>query len=135
MLNFIYENGKMVAVTEDYTPKAVNRNDIQNMAHAEEIAQDATTLSGKLHVACDRGNSTWPRFDVIAAPVVGAEVSKAFNGDYYPAGKIVSVSKSLKLVTTDKGEKFYRRGQTGTWLEGRMWAMVPGTITRQNPSF
>lgn len=135
MLNFTYTNGVLTEVTETFTRGAITRNDMQNLAHAEEIAQDATSLTGRLHIGVDRGASTWPRFDVIEAPRVGAEVSRAFNGDYYPAGKIVSVSPSLRVVRTATGATFYRRGNSGTWLASRTWAMVSGTIDRRNPSF
>ncbi len=135
MINFTYTDGKLTKVSTEYSQDAINRNDMLSIAHAEKIAADATSLTSKLHIGVNRGNSMWPRFDVIEAPRVGSEVSKAFNGDYYPAGTIVKVSKSLRLVTTSTGQKFYRRGQTGTWLAGGMWAMVPGTISERNPSF
>lgn len=135
MINFTYTDGKLTTVSTDYSADAINRNDILSIAHAEKIAADATSLTGNLHIGVDRGNSMWPRFDVIEAPRVGSEVSKAFNGDYYPAGTIVQVSKSLRRVLTSNGTVFYRRGQSGTWLNGGTWAMVPGTINERNPSF
>jgi hypothetical protein len=135
MLNFTYVNGKLTSVSTSWTRDAINRNDLTNLAHAEEVAQDATALTGRLHIGVDKGDHTWPRYDVIEAPVVGAEVSRAFNGDYYPAGKIVKVSASLRRVQTDQGVVFYRRGQSGQWLEGGTWTMVAGSIERRNPSF
>lgn len=135
MLNFTYKNGELIAVSTECTRDAINRNDIIGMAHAEKIAQEATTLTGKLHVACDRSASTSPRYDVIEAPTVGSEVSRGFNGDYYPAGMIVKVSSSLRRVVTDTGVVFYRRRQSDTWVSGGMWCMVAGRHDRLNPSF
>lgn len=135
MLNFTYSNGSLVLVSTDYSPEAMNRNDMTGILHAEMIAADATKLTGKLHIAVDRGDHTWPRYDVIEAPVVGSEVSRAFNGDYYPAGKIVRISASLKRVVTEDGTVFYRRGITGTWIADGTWAMCPGSIDKRNPSF
>jgi hypothetical protein len=65
MLNFIYTNSKLTSVTEEFSNEAINRNDITSLAHAEEIAQDATELTGNLHIGVDRGSSTSPRFDVV----------------------------------------------------------------------
>lgn len=135
MLNFTYKNGELVDVSTEWMRDAINRNDMKTMADAEEIAQHATTLTNRLHIACDRGNSTWPRYDVIEAPTVGSEVSRGFNGDYYPAGKIVKVSPSLKRIQTDNGTVFYRRRQSDVWIAEGTWCMVNGRHDRLNPSF
>ena len=136
MLNFTYSfDGKLVSVSTDCTQDAINRNDMADFAHAGRIAADATELTGKLHIAADRGQYTSPRYDVIEAPVVGTEVSRAFNGDYYPAGKIVKVSASLRRVVTEDGTVFYRRGNTDVWLSGGTWGMSIGRTSRLNPSF
>jgi hypothetical protein len=135
MLNFIYVNGELKTVTAEYAQSAINRNDMTGMAHAEEIAQDATTLTERLHIAADRGEYTSPRFDVIEAPRVGEEVSRGFNGDYYPAGKIVKVSASLKRVTTDTGVVFNRVRQSDCWRNAGTWGMVRGHKSERNPHF
>lgn len=136
MLNFTFnDKAILIAVSTECSPEAINRNDITDMAQAEQIAKDATVLTKSLHVAVDKGDHTFPRFDVIAAPKVGDEVSRAFNGDYYPAGKIVKVSESLRRVVTDTGVVFYRQGQTAAWLNNRTWFMSPGHRDERNPSF
>jgi hypothetical protein len=83
-----------------------------------------------LYIATDDGKWSWPQFDVIKAPKVGDKVSQSFNGDSYPRGEIVSVSKSLKLVTTSTGHKFYRRGKSGAWLVNKYASMIPGHVGR-----
>jgi hypothetical protein len=135
MLNFIYANGKLTAVTTDYVRDAVNRNDFKSLADAERVASDATTLTGDLYVAADRGGYTSPRYDVVEAPVVGAKVSRSFNGDSYPAGTIIKVSDSLKRVQTDDGTVFYRVGNTDSWRNNRTWFMAYGHHNERNPSF
>lgn len=135
MLNFTFSNDKMVSVSTEVSNDAINRNDFTSFGYAEAVAREATTLTGKLHIAADRGQWTSPRYDVIEAPAVGTEVSRAFNGDYYPAGKIVKVSASLKRVATEDGTVFYRRGNTDVWVSAGTWGMSIGRTSRLNPSF
>lgn len=112
-----------------------SRNDFDSMMLAQQIADSATRLTGRTYIATDAGEGCYPRFDVIEAPAVGDEVSYAFNGDYYPCGRITSISKTMKLITTDTGRKFYRQGNRGLWLNGGMWSLVAGHISRMNPEF
>ena len=135
MLSFRYDDGILVEVSAEYLSGAVDRNDMKTPADAERIAREAYRLTGRWYLPVDAGEWTSPRYDVIEAPTVGAEVSKGFNGDYYPCGKIVSVSATFKKVTTDQGMSFYRRGQSATWLEGGIWVMVSGRKSELNPSF
>jgi hypothetical protein len=68
---------------------------------------------------------------------VGDDVSYAFNGDYYYAGKVARITN--KFLTTDQGTKFtlvetpygYRFRMTGA----KCWWMVPGKIEALNPHF
>ncbi len=112
-----------------------NRNDFDSFMLAQAIADSASRLTGRTYIATDSGEGCYPRYDVIEAPAVGEEVSYAFNGDYYPCGTIVSISKSMKLITTSTGRKFYRSRQSGSWLNGGMWSLVSGHISEKNPSF
>lgn len=105
------------------------------MLQAEAAAVEATQLTGKMHLPVDQGTSTWPRFDVIEAPQVGSEVSRAFNGDYYPAGKIVKVSKSFKRVATEDGTVFTRVRETASWRSAGTWYMSAGSRRELNPHF
>lgn len=135
---------EVLDVRTDYQPRDlqsgglrwINRNDISSVPspwmHAQVIAAAATEYSGEQYVATDSSPSCWPRFDVIRAPAVGDVVSKAFNGDCYPVGKIVRATKTL--VRTDSGETFRRRRLTGAWVGGG-FALIPGTHRELNPSF
>jgi len=135
MLSFIYDGSKLTAVTSDYAPHGINRNDFANIDDAQRIANDATTLTGVVYIPTDAGAHVSPRYDVIEAPRVGEEVSRAFNGDYYPAGKIVKVSASMRRVETVQGIVFYRRGNSAQWLNNGTWTMVSGVVDKRNHSF
>lgn len=123
----------------------LNRTDFEHpgfdgpAAAAEKIAASAAKLTGKAYLAVDRGDGVWPRYDVIEAPAVGDEVSKGFNGDYYPVGKIVRVGKGYKQIRVDgpRGQlTFYRRGNTGSWVQaGGTWSLIPGVHNEINPHF
>lgn len=120
----------------------LNRNDIsQNaspMLMAQQIADSASKLSGAAYLAIDGGECVSPRYDVIKAPAVGDEVSKAFNGDYYPVGKIVAIGKEFKRIRVE-GECgvliFFRRKLSGCWKYKGMWNLVGGSVSRWNPEF
>lgn len=146
MLNFIIKASSLIAVTAEYTHAAdmaadaaqFNRNDFKSFEVAEEMAAAATKFTGKLHIATDAGKWTSPQFDVIAAPAVGDKVSQSFNGDSYPRGTIVKVSKTLKKITTSDGTatwEFYRCRTTGSWIINGYASMVAGHVSEQNPSF
>jgi hypothetical protein len=113
-----------------------DRNDWQSLADAERIAASATKAAGKTWLACDRGEHTSPRYDVIEAPVVGADVSWGFNGDAYPLGKITSISPDYKTIVVEvapsKKRRFTRRG--AGWVNNG-WSLLPGSQYRQNPEF
>lgn len=113
----------------------VNRNDIRSMAHAEQLAAQATEFTGKLHIAIDRGAHVSPRMDVIRCPALGDKVSYSFNGDSYPDGEITGISPTLKVITTSTGSRYHRRGQTGSWLKGGTWSLIQGHHDKRNPSF
>lgn len=111
------------------------RNDWKTFERAKEVAAQLTEATGKLYIATDASASTSPRYDVIAAPVLGSPVSKAFNGDYYPEGEITKISPSLKRIETSTGAVFFRRRESGAWIEGGTWSMVSGHVDKRNPSF
>lgn len=123
-----------------------SRVDFETLEFAELIAREATdnarraSISGnyQLYIAIDSGPGVSPRYDVIAAPMVGDQVSRGFNGDYYPAGRITHVTPSLRVITTKEESgaryKFYRRGQTGRWVQaGGTWSLVPGVHNERDP--
>jgi hypothetical protein len=135
MLTFNYIGAALVGVTSEYSPNGINRNDIENLAQAKGIAAQATALRGVLYLGIDKGPCNYPRYDVVEAPALGHEVSYAFNGDYYPAGRIVKISDSLRRVATDQGHIFFRRRETGSWIKDGTWTMVRGVHNRLNPEF
>jgi len=109
-----------------------SRNDIKSFAFARTMAELLTEKFGKRYLPCQRGSS---EFDVIEAPVVGNEVSKGFNGDYYPCGKIVKITPTFQITTSD-GTKFRRVKESAGWREvGRGFWMVAGVHDERNPSF
>jgi hypothetical protein len=113
----------------------IGRHEITSLNHANELAAAAEKLTGFAFIGIDNGECVWPRFDVARRPAVGDEVSYAFNGDYYPCGKVAKISDSLRLITTDGGMKFYRRRNSGSWLNRGTWSLVQGHISRLNPEF
>lgn len=146
MLKFIHDEhgSNLVSITDDFDTgeKArlsgsvvITRNDMKNMDEAELIAERACELTGEKYVAVDQGAHHYPRYDVVRAPHVGDEVSYAFNGDYYPAGKVAKISDSLRVVTLEGGRKFYRRRQTGSWINNGTWSLIQGHVDRRNPHF
>lgn len=128
---------RAVFASKDYAGHAntETRNDWKTMARAEEVAAQLTAATGAQYLATDAGPNVSPRFDVIEVPVVGAEVSRYFNGDGYPAGTILRISQSFKRIETTEGVVFFRRGKTGSWVNDGTWSMVPGRVNDRNPSF
>lgn len=132
-VNVVRENGKVIkAVTlEDFSPNAENRNDCKTFDEAKEVA----AALGSDYIATDAGEWTSPRYDVQKLPQIGGKVSYAFNGDYYPCGVITAISKSLKIISTSEGRKFYRVRETGSWRNAGTWSLVQGHISKLNPEF
>lgn len=129
------ENGEITGVASEYSPGLECRVDWKTFDQVTKIAADLTRVTKELYIPIDNGDHHYPRYDIIKAPKVGDEVSYAFNGDYYPCGKIVNISKTMFKITTDTGDKFYRRKNSGSWIKDGTWSLVQGHIYRQNPSF
>jgi hypothetical protein len=112
---------------------------LDSMEEAEAIAKFATESTGALHLAYDDGASTSHRFGIIEAPKVGDEVSYAFNGDYYPCGKIVRITPGFRIYAKDENDvvkMFNRSKNRSNWtMKGGTWSLVQGHIFQQNPSF
>lgn len=116
----------------------LNRNDIDSFMLAQQLADSASRLGTQKYMAIDSGEGVSPRYDVIECPSYNAECSMAFNGDFYPVGKITKIGKEYKQITVDGPRgvlKFYRRKLSGVWLSKGMWALVPGAINKWNPEF
>ena len=129
------KNGEVTGVANEYAPGLECRVDWKTFDQVTKIAADLTRVTKELYIPIDNGDHHYPRYDIIKAPKVGDEVSYAFNGDYYPCGKIVNISKTMFKITTDTGDKFYRRKNSGSWIKDGTWSLVQGHIYRQNPSF
>jgi hypothetical protein len=122
----------------------INRNDISEypaapLMLAQQIADSASKLMGVPYLATDAGDSVSPRYDVIKAPQIGDQVSRAFNGDYYPCGAVVAIQKNYRRIVVDGSERgrliFARRKESGCWLNKGMWSLLPGVIKKLNPEF
>ena len=111
------------------------RHDWKSYEEAREVAEKVFCAEKELYIGIDNGELIYPRYDIVKAPVIGDEVSYAFNGDYHPDGVIVSVSASLRVVETDSGNRYYRKRLTGKWLLNKTWSLVAGHHNERNPSF
>jgi hypothetical protein len=153
MLYIRLKNGKAVETSGEYPRNAgvegwarnkngtfkkngwLNRNDIESFEIAKRLAEELTESTGYVFLPADKGPNVSPQFDVIAAPCVGDEVSRGFNGDYYPCGKIVKITPTWQITTSD-GTKFRRVGDTASWRQtGRGFWMVGGVHDERNPHF
>ena len=140
MLYFIvtrYTDGKIIRaeVADEAARKGVGSVETRNDWKTFEAAKEVAAALGPKFIATDAGSHVSPRYDVQELPQVGDKVSYAFNGDYYPCGVIVSISKSLKVIVTSEGQKFYRKRETGSWKYNGTWSLVSGHISRLNPEF
>jgi hypothetical protein len=94
------------------------------------------------YLATDAGPHQSPRYDVIQAPSLGTFVSKSFNGDSYPIGKIVKIGKDFSRIYVERASNpedilcFYRRKLSGRWiLKGGTWGLIEGHHNERNPHF
>ena len=136
MLYFKMKDGVVTSIHNEYTlENTVSRWDFECFEQAMLVATQATNAMGKEYIPIDNGEWVSPRYDVIEAPCVGDKVSCGFNGDYYPEGEIVKISKNFKIITASTGKKFYRKGLTGRWVHSEMWVLVAGHYEEKNPHF
>ena len=108
---------------------------LANLDHANRVAAICTHYLGETWVGTDAGPHCYPRFNAQRAPNVGDDVSYAFNGDSYPCGQVVRVSKSLKVITTSNGDRYFRVKLSGGWRRNRTWWLTEGHVSKYNPSF
>lgn len=138
-------DGSVAKVLDHYRDagpaKFESRHDWKTFADAAIIAISATIATGEQYIATDAGPGCYPRFDVVRMYEIGDEVSMSFNGDVYPIGKIIRISKTLRKITTKADNKygrtreFYRVGQSGSWRFEGTWFLCRGNIYKQNPNF
>ena len=115
----------------------INRNDM-DAALAEKVAASASEFAGRPYLVSDSGECVSPRYDVLAAPAVGDEVSMEFNGDAYPVGKVLSIAKNFSSVLVDgrNGQqmRFHKKGARCSWV-CRGFSLIPGVVSKWNPEF
>lgn len=149
-MNYVlFNNGQVVGVTTE-SPFTGTRKlkeipgitynqvktdpDFKSLHEVEMIAAILTELTGETYLAFDNGEYTSHRFGVIVPPKVGDDVSYGFNGDYYPCGKVVRITKSWRIYT--EKHVFFRRKQSTQWVKkGGTWALVKGIVDERNPHF
>jgi hypothetical protein len=157
----LLNKGKVVAVAPEQpytgTPKMKefpgitydqakqNGWDYKTFAEAEDIAAQLTEIYGVTWIAYDNGSGTSDQFGVMELPKVGDDVSYGFNGDYYPCGKIVRITKGLRIYTEDVSKSdgahrqkctFNRKGKTSGWkMVGGTWSLIKGIVDERNPHF
>jgi hypothetical protein len=144
MLYFKIANDRVTAVlphSEFHADQGRNhrewesRWDWNTLDAAQRVAESASETTGKHFLAIDRGTGVFPRFDIIEAPQVGDAVSASFNGDSYPEGFVKSISKTMRLIVTTTGRKFYRRNEnSGSWVSGS-FSLIPGHVDERNAHF
>lgn len=119
----------------------IERRDFPSFEFAAQLAAGASKLTGEDWIPVDRGDHTSPRYDVMVCPKVGDDVSKGFNGDYYPIGKVVSVSAApaRRVITVDgpRGKlRFYRNKLSSGWTQaGGTWGLIKGVHSDWNREF
>jgi hypothetical protein len=112
-----------------------SRWDWKDFETVQKIASYLTAMTGNVYLPVDATAAVFPRFDIIEAPKVGDEVSYGFNGDFYPDGTIVKITKTFQ-ITTSTDTTYRRRGNRACWMKpGGTWGLVAGHIYEQNPHF
>jgi hypothetical protein len=148
MLYVKMQHGKAVEAQTEYPGNdAMGRGEYETrsywkaMDRAEQVAaqlnEAALQTVAQRYIAIDNGPNVRPRFDVIERPMVGDKVSYSFNGDTYPDGVITKIAgANFRIVTTDTGSRYYRKGTSGRWAkQGGTWSMVKGHVSTYNREF
>ncbi|USN15123.1 hypothetical protein LESZY_00890 [Brevundimonas phage vB_BpoS-Leszy] len=140
-----HEHGRLPATNgrSPYTGES-----LQDYQVAIEAAKDATDMTKVPHWAEDRGAYVSPRYAIVRAFQIGEPVSYGYNGDSYPCGRIVSMSKTApvssgvgpRIITVQdhngNRRKFWRHRLTGSWREaGGGFSLQHGWHNDRNPSF
>jgi hypothetical protein len=136
------ERGFPVEVREDFpnemqyaSKEWESRWDWETFERVSTIARYLTAVKGELYIPVDNTDAVSPRYDVMKCPKIGDKVSYGFNGDYYPDGEIVSVSKTLQIKTSG-GHTYRRKGLRACWLQpGGTWGLTGGHVDERNPHF
>lgn len=115
--------------------KNIDAWSFKTFADAERAAIEESSRTGQVHLAADRGANVWPRYDVVAVPALGDDVSESFNGDSYPVGKVEQIGKNYKMIKAG-GRWFYRVRLTGAWRAAHSpFCLIQGTHHEWNREF
>lgn len=140
MFYVLFKDNVVVGTTQMYptTECPIDFNRVEtsidwaSFKQVAEIAEKLTVLTGKTYLPTESGHGHY-RFGITQAPMIGDEVSYAFNGDYYPCGKIEKISKTYQITVSD-GKIFRRKGNSSGWLH-HGWTLIKGHRSDLNPSF
>jgi hypothetical protein len=137
MLYFTMNGDEVTKVSDSFSYEAICRPDLsKDYDLCMKIAASAARLTGKEYMVSTAERSFGKEYEVIEAPQVGDKVSYAFNGDSYPDGVIVSITKGTKrIIKTSSGNRYYRLKQRGCWLLNKNWSLIPGHVQTCNPHF
>ena len=102
-------------------------------AFLKDLSVDLNKLTGSQWIVTSTRDLS--RNEIIETPKLGDKVSYGGNGDYYPCGKIVKITPSLRLVT-DTGAKFSRILRSGAWKHTNGFGhLVAGHISQLSQEF
>lgn len=133
-VRFINDRAVEISTSHQFAEGWQSRHDWSSMSAVATVAESVSQLTGEQWLAVDNGPDCSPRWDITKAPVVGAPISAAINGDCRPDGHIVSVSANFQ-VRTDTGHCYRRVKDTGRWKRTRSYEhMVQGHISKYNHS-
>ena len=121
---------------KDQRVEALEEAYFDTLEQAESRAIQLTEETGNPYVAY-KSTFAFKPYIVSAMPKVGDDVSMTFNGDSYPVGKIVRISKTYNRITTDEGVRFTRVGPN-SWKQGGKkgaFSLIVGIHEEQNPHF
>lgn len=144
-----YEAGYNSVVNTGLTDDQRKRlGGVETIQGAEYRAELLSAEFDKPVWAVDRGSNVRPRFATIEGFKIGDYVSKGYNGDIYPVGRIIGMSglghpvtgfRIITVQTPDMREiKFWRRRTSDSWKEGNAdgtFGLVKGVRDQRNPSF
>jgi hypothetical protein len=136
------ENGIPVKISDIYSDEIresrsgwQNRSDWNSLEQVQSLARYITAMTGDVYIGTDAGDHVSPRYDIVKLPKIGDKVSYGFNGDCYPDGEIVKISKNFQ-ITTSSGRKYRRQGDSARWITvGGTWSLVAGHKSSRNPQF
>lgn len=106
----------------------------RTLTEADNAALNCNLLdSHHKHSVMDSGPWCHPRYHVQVIPAIGDPVSYGFNGDCYPCGYVVKISKNR--IETSGAVVFNRQIKSNKWRRDKTWSLVLGHRYSRNPEF